>query len=339
MLDRVIGNHGRILQRGDQQPRRDRLARPQRMVLVVEHRLEADRAACGVDLIVDHRQCAFRQRLLAVRRQRDHLQRLRRLRFVDGGQLVFRRGEDHGDRLDLRDRHDAGLRGGIDDVADIDLAQAGDARDRRLDRGVIDLGLGVGDRGVVGRDLRGQLRHGGALGVGLLAGCEFAELGEALQIEIGVGEAGLVLRLLGLGLIERGLDRGGVDLDQHVALLDLLAFLEGDLVDLAVDPGAHQHGIESLHGAEPGEIDRKIGFHDRRDRDGNGGGLRSVAGFCALSALRGFDGVRSLPAEIPRRRQAQRSAKSSGWSATSSWEPICSQKVQWVRNGSHSQTI
>ncbi len=39
---------------------------------------------------------------------------------------------------------------GIDDVADIDLAQAGDAGDRRLDGGVIELGLGVGDRGVVG---------------------------------------------------------------------------------------------------------------------------------------------------------------------------------------------
>ena len=49
---------------------------------------------------------------------------------------------------------------------------------------------------------------------------EFAELGVALQIEIGVGEIGLVLRLLGLGLVERGLERPRIDLGQQVALLD-----------------------------------------------------------------------------------------------------------------------
>ena len=162
-----------------------------------------------------------------------------RLRLVDIGQLLFRRGEDDGDRLDLGDRHDAGLGRGIDDVADVDLAQAGDARDRRLDLGVVELGLGVEDGGIVGRDLRGQLRNGGALGVGLLPGREFAELGVALQIQIGVGQIGLILRLLGLGLIERRLVRPGIDLDQQVALVDELAFLEGDLVDLAVDAGPH----------------------------------------------------------------------------------------------------
>ena len=116
--------------------------------------------------------------------------------------------------------HDAGLGRGVDDVADVDLAQAGDAGDRRLDLGVVELGLGVGDRRVIGRDLRGQLLHGGALGVGLLLGREFAELGVALQIEIGVGEIGLVLDLLGLGLVERRLVGPGIDLDQQVALVD-----------------------------------------------------------------------------------------------------------------------
>ena len=86
----------------------------------------------------------------------------------------------------------------------------------------------------------------------------------ALQVEIGVGEIGLVLRLLGLGLIERRLERPRIDLDQRVAFLDELAFLEGDLVDLAVDAGAHHHGVEALHGAEAGQIDRKIGLLDRR---------------------------------------------------------------------------
>ena len=97
--------------------------------------------------------------------------------------------------------------------------------DRRLDGGVVELGLRVGDRGIVGGDLRGQLLHGGALGVGLLLGREFAELGVALQVQIGVGEIGLVLGLLGLGLVERGLVRPRIDLDQQITLLDQLAFL------------------------------------------------------------------------------------------------------------------
>jgi len=214
------------------------------MVLVVEHRLEANSPACGVDLIVDDGQCPVRQCLPTVRGQRDHLQRLRRLRFVDVGQLVFRRGENDSNRLDLGDRHNPGLRRGIDDIADVDLTKAGDARDRRLDGRVIDLCLRVGDGGVVGRELGCAVNCAtvGARGVGLLPGCELAELGETLQIEIGVGQIGFILGLLGLGLIERCLVRPGVDLDQQVALVDQLPLLEGDLVDLTVDPGAHENG-------------------------------------------------------------------------------------------------
>ena len=164
---------------------------------------------------------------LAVGGERDRLRRGGGERRLDLRQLVFRRGEDHGDRLDLGDGHDAGLGRGIDDIADVDLAEAGDAGDRRLDGGVIELGLRVLDQ----RRRRPaicavELRDGGALGVGLLPGREFAELGIALQVEIGVGEIGFVLRLLGLGLVERGLERPRIDLDQRVAFLDELAFLE-----------------------------------------------------------------------------------------------------------------
>ena len=300
MLDRVVRHHRGILQRLHQQPGRDRLARPQGVVLVVEHRLEADGAAGGVDLIVDHRQRTFRQRLLAVGRDRDHLERLTGLGLVDVGQLLFRRGEDHGDRLDLGDRHDAGLGRRVDDVADIDLTQAGDARDRRLDGGIIELGLGVGDRGIVGGDLRGQLLHGRALGIGLLLGREFAELGVALQVQVGIGQVGLILRLLGLGLVERGLVRPRIDLDQQIALFHQLAFGEGDLVDLAVDPGPHLHGVEALNSAKPGEVDREVGLLHRRDGDANGivrGFFRADGRFGRVMRL-----LVPLPAEISCRR-------------------------------------
>ena len=52
----------------------------------------------------------------------------------------------------------------MDDVALIDQAEAGDARDRRADGGVVELGLRVGDRRLVRRDLRGELLHRGSLG-------------------------------------------------------------------------------------------------------------------------------------------------------------------------------
>ena len=216
-------------------------------------------------------------------------------RSLDLGQLIFGCGEDHRDRLDLRNGHDAGLGCGIDDVADIDLAKARDAGERRLDGGVVELGLRIENGCRVGLDLRRQLRDGGALGIGLLPGCEFAELGKALQIEIGVGETGFVLGFLGLGLIERRLERPRINLDQRIALLDELTFLEGDPVDLAIDAGADQDSIKALHGAKAGQIDREIGLLDGRGLDGH-------AGRCALlgtGRLRGvFLAMETLPAEI-----------------------------------------
>ena len=71
-------------------------------------------------------------------------------------------------------------------------------------------------------------------------------------------ELGLVLRLLGLGLVERGLEQARVDLGQHVALLDVLAFGEQHLLQLAVDLRMDADGERRLHGAEPGQIDRHV---------------------------------------------------------------------------------
>src|ERR1700738_2943569 len=61
MLNRIVGNDAGILQGGYQEARRNRLAWPQRVILVVAEGLEAVGAADGIDLIVHHRQAAFRQ--------------------------------------------------------------------------------------------------------------------------------------------------------------------------------------------------------------------------------------------------------------------------------------
>ena len=269
------------------------------MILVVEHGLEPDGAARRVDLVVDQRKRAGRKHPLAVGGERDRLGRAGGERGLDIRQLVFRRGEDHRDRLDLGDGHDAGLRRGIDDIADIDLPEPDDTGDRRLDGGVIELGLRVLDQRRVGLNLRRQLRDGGALRIGLLPGREFAELGKALQVEVGVGKVGFVLGLLGLGLIEGGLERPRIDLDQRVAFLDELAFLERDPVDLTVDAGADHDGVEALHGAEAGQIDRKIGLFDRGSPHRDGGtGRRALLGFSLRLMILALE---ALPAQITQR--------------------------------------
>ncbi|OIQ66533.1 hypothetical protein GALL_518950 [mine drainage metagenome] len=271
------------------------------MVLVPEHGLEADSAAGGVDQIIDHRQSSLRQGFLAVCRDCDRRERRNRLRLVYIGQLLFRRGENHGNRLDLGDRDDPALRRGVDDVADIDLTQADDAGNRCLDGGIVELGRGVGYRRDVGRDLRGQLRDRGALGVQLLPGRELAELDIALQIQIDICQIGLILLLLGLGLIERRLVWARIDLGEQIALIDQLAFLEGNLVNLAVDTGAHHDGVERLNSAQSGQIDRKVGFLDRGD------GYPDRAGRIFRIVCRGrlVLAVESLPAEIAQRSGGQ----------------------------------
>ena len=63
------------------------------------------------------------------------------------------------------------------------------------------------------------------------------QLAVALEIELGAGELRLVALLGGVRLVERRLERPRIDLEQQIARLDVLAFLEGDLDDLAVDAG------------------------------------------------------------------------------------------------------
>ena len=92
------------------------------------------------------------------------------------------------------------------------------------------------------------------------------------QVLLGVGEAGLVLRQLGDGLIEGGLERRRIDLHEQVALLDHLPFLEADLLDLSVHPRAHGHRVGGLHRAQPAQNHRKRpSFHDSNVDRGSGG--------------------------------------------------------------------
>ena len=100
----------------------------------------------------------------------------------------------------------------------------------------------------------------GALRIGLLlgAGIGRGKLLIARQIELLVGEQRLILRLLGHRLIVLRLVDHGVDLAEHVALLDVLAFGEIHRDQLAVDLGAHDHVVQRADRADAVEIDRHV---------------------------------------------------------------------------------
>ena len=172
-------------------------------------------------------------------------------------------------------------------------AEADAAADRGGDGGVIELHLSGVDRRGVGRLLGDELVDQRVLGVELLLGGE-ALLGEgriAHEVEPGVGERRLILGLLGLGLVEGGLERARVDLRQEIAGLDHLAFGEGDLDDLAVDAGADGHRVLGLDLAEPVDEDGIVGprrrghrYDGRLRRAGGGAGRRRGAGLAAKRA-------------------------------------------------------
>ena len=214
--------------------------------------------------------------------------------LVDARHKSLRLGEDDGDRLQLRDRHDAGLLTGVDEIALVDEAEPGAARNRSADGRVVELRLRGVDRGRVGGDRGGELQHHGVLRVELLLGGEvlLGERGEAREIELGVGEIGLVLRFLRGGLLERRLKRSGVDLGQEIALLDHLAFVEADLHDLAVDPGAHENGVVGLDLPDALQDDRKIRALDRRHRDDNRRGAGGLSRLALSRRRRGLGGRR-----------------------------------------------
>ena len=89
---------------------------------------------------------------------------------VDALEGFFRQREDHVDRVDLADHHQAVGVGRVHDIAGVDQAGADAAGDRRGDGGEGELHAGVVDLGLVVLDRGGELVDRGALGVQRLLG-------------------------------------------------------------------------------------------------------------------------------------------------------------------------
>ena len=206
------------------------------------------------------------------------------------GQAEHRR---HG--LHLRERHDARGVAGADDIAHIHRPQAGAAIDGRPDDRVIENGPGVVDGGLIDPHLRFELGHRGLLRVRLLARAEIAggEARVAVEIDAGVLQLRLVLRLLGDHLIIERLIGARIDAGEHVALLHILPVAEAKLHEPALHLRPHHHRIERLHGADRIDGDGHILPHQRGGEHGHDlrPSLGATSAKDARTLLRGLGGV------------------------------------------------
>ena len=130
--------------------------------------LQLQRAGSRIDLVVDALERTGIDDRHAVIAKHVHSQHTRGGGGVDPHDLLLRQAELHRDRLQLGDDHQPGHIGGMDDVALIDLTQAGAARQRRDDLGVAQHCLGIVDRRLIGIHQRLLLRDHSALRVVLL---------------------------------------------------------------------------------------------------------------------------------------------------------------------------
>ncbi len=74
----------------------------------------------------------------------------------------------------------------------------------------------------------------------------------ALEILSGEHELRLRLRKLTLGLLDGGFIGAGIDHEEQIALLDVVAIAEGYALDIAVDAGTNLDGVHSFE--TPGKI-------------------------------------------------------------------------------------
>ncbi len=196
MLDRRRGDHGDLIQRVRLHARVHELIREQRVAGLRELSLDLDRAGGGVHLVVDGKQAAPRQQGLLVAVIGEHRDGAARHRLTDLAEIVFGHRVHHGGRLQLRDDRDAGGAGGRHVVARIDEAQTHHAVHGRGDRAITHLYLQVLHIAGIGDDRALIFVDGRHLGIERLLGdrADLDQLTVALQVELRVGERGLVMR-------------------------------------------------------------------------------------------------------------------------------------------------
>ncbi len=181
-------------------------------------------------------------------------------RFNQPFEVALRHGEGHGDRVDHIDADDAGRVGRRDQIAWVDEAHARAAVHRRGDVAIVDVHPRGVDLALVEHDQALVLLHQRRLGVERLLGDGVLRLQRLVAHEVHLGrlEQGRVAREGALGLQERGLIGGRVDLGDDLASLHIAAFVEADAQQLAVDLGLDQHAAPGLGRADGADRDRHV---------------------------------------------------------------------------------
>src|SRR3954462_1132721 len=260
-------HHDRTRPRVEEEPRLNELVRPQRVLRVRQHRLQAQRRRGGIDGVVDDFELSPAQLRVAIAREHPDLERALPELPGELRQDVLREREDDRDGIELRDGDDAGRVVRVDEVSGIDVADAGDAVDGRGDPRVSEVEPRRLDRGAVDAHRSLELPDHRPLIVRLLDGDELA-LGEILepgQVLLRREELGLVAREGAFRRVELDLERARIDLREDVALLHFLPLAEQHLVEPAVHLGAHRHRLVGGHRPEAVEKDGEVLLLHLRD--------------------------------------------------------------------------
>src|SRR5262249_38105342 len=148
--------------------------------------------------------------------------------------------------MQLRDDDNAGLVGGVYDIANIHKSHTGAAVNRRFDVAIIEIDLSSLGGGF--RFLR--VRHSSIV-VLLRYYISRAQISLPFQRY-------LIQRGLRFCLVERRLIRLWIDNGEQIARFYILAFRKIDLHKRAIDSCVHCDGIKRLYSPQPVEIDRHV---------------------------------------------------------------------------------
>src|SRR4029077_3354743 len=186
-------------------------------------------------------------------------------------ELVLWKSEDHGDGQNFgNDQEPVGV-GSVDDVAGIDEAETDTSGNGSGDAGVRQLKLCIIDLRLIGLDRSVELTDRGALRIELLFwdNAFLIQQLETFQIHLGIFALGDIFGQLTLGLFELNLKRTRIDFGKEIANFYKLAFLKGDVDELAINAAADGHSVERSNRAKTVEVNGKITFCRGCDNNGN----------------------------------------------------------------------
>jgi hypothetical protein len=281
-LDGGARHHDGVRLRAEGQGDVNELPGPQPSIVIGELRLERDGAGRDIDLVVDEDECAGDRRLRLARDGHGHRQAARGR--AQGHQMPLRHRECHVDRPQLRNRDQrrcGGQLGRLDEISLLEGDRSGPAADRRRDRRVGQVDAGVFDGRFARADGGFKHRQGGLHVLELLRRRRASKACSAAQPQASRAGARPIALERRLALSELRSQRMLIEREENVSLLDLLAFLEMNLLNLPVDARLDDHGRDRPDTADRCDLnrhrhfDRDIGDHWLSCRGGTGAGFWS----------------------------------------------------------------